>query len=466
MFFGRKKELKELQAKIDSQSCELGIVYGIRQVGKTTLLKQIIKKNKGIYFLADKTGIEKNLEKLSEQIVAYFKESFISPFRDYYSLFSFILKKQNKKKKTFLLVIDEFSYLIKSDNAILSIFQKIKDEYLNGTNIKIILSGSHLGLMRDIDTFKEPLYSRTTFKLKIMPFDYVESALFYPNLRPVDKILFYSIFGGMPLFLSQIKKNQSLLYNLKNIFLTDPTKIERDFSFFLGEENRKSQNYEPLLKLLSSKKNFQLKDLSSSLKIPSSNLVFLLQNLEEMEIVEKEMNYNEKNKNSKKTNYSLKENYLKFYYHFIKPNLNHLVLMNHKKFYEIFIEPQLEQFISFGFEKICRLFLIKKYQKKGTIINIGRFWENNASRGVNLEIDIILSEIKQNLTLFECKWTKQRVDFEVIKQLQNKLRQIENYDFVQNQKINLGFFSKNGFDQNISKNKKYLLFTPQDLYKI
>lgn len=55
MFIGREKELKQLQQIIDSSKNELGIIYGVRQVGKITLLKEITRKNlkKTIYFMAD-----------------------------------------------------------------------------------------------------------------------------------------------------------------------------------------------------------------------------------------------------------------------------------------------------------------------------------------------------------------------------------------------------------------------------
>ncbi|XXP77138.1 MAG: ATP-binding protein [Lettuce witches'-broom phytoplasma] len=53
MFHGRKKELTNLQEKIDFNKFELILLYGRRRIGKTAILQKIMEKNKqAIYFMA------------------------------------------------------------------------------------------------------------------------------------------------------------------------------------------------------------------------------------------------------------------------------------------------------------------------------------------------------------------------------------------------------------------------------
>jgi AAA+ ATPase superfamily predicted ATPase len=66
--------------------------------------------------------------------------------------------------------LDEFPNLILENKALLSKFQKIWDEILKNTTIKLILCGSSISMMESylLDR-KSPLYGRRTGQLFIMP---------------------------------------------------------------------------------------------------------------------------------------------------------------------------------------------------------------------------------------------------------------------------------------------------------
>lgn len=126
--------------------------------------------------MADQTGIANNLRTLTKQITTFFKDpNYI--FGNYYDLFQYLVNKS--RKKTIVIIIDEFSYLIQSDKTIMSMFQKIYEEIIVQSKIKIILSGSQLGIMKSIGDYNKPLYQRITFQKQILPFDYKESSLFF-----------------------------------------------------------------------------------------------------------------------------------------------------------------------------------------------------------------------------------------------------------------------------------------------
>ena len=50
-FIGRKSELSTLNAEYDRDSSFV-VIYGRRRVGKTTLIKEFLKKKTAFYFLA------------------------------------------------------------------------------------------------------------------------------------------------------------------------------------------------------------------------------------------------------------------------------------------------------------------------------------------------------------------------------------------------------------------------------
>lgn len=113
--------------------------------------------------------------------------------------------------------------------------------------------------------------------------------------------------------------------------------------------------------------------------------------------------------------------------------------MSGNNFYKKIIEKYLDEFVSFEFEKICQYFL--QYYHLNDLTEIGRYWGEKPSKisspeNSELEIDIVLK--KQNeLSIFECKWSKNEFDN---RQLQN-LKKSLYLEKILSSKINfLGFF--------------------------
>lgn len=49
-FIGRKRELQELEERYQSGRFEMGVIYGARRIGKTSLLKKFIEDKPSLYF--------------------------------------------------------------------------------------------------------------------------------------------------------------------------------------------------------------------------------------------------------------------------------------------------------------------------------------------------------------------------------------------------------------------------------
>ncbi len=82
-----------------------------------------VKDKKAIYFLADSVSETEQLKNLGRVIGEFFKDSILESagFKDWYQFFSYL---KEKKTTRLIIVIDEFPYLVYSNPAISSIFQK------------------------------------------------------------------------------------------------------------------------------------------------------------------------------------------------------------------------------------------------------------------------------------------------------------------------------------------------------
>ena len=145
MFINRKKELSLLEKIYHTEKAELFVLYGQRRVGKTELIKEFIKGKKNIYFMAD-LNIEKSLmEMFSERSKTSLSKELNNidvSFNSWDSIFKFIANFAKSEK--LIVVLDEFQYICTSNNAFSSILQRLWDETLKDTKIKLILCGSYI----------------------------------------------------------------------------------------------------------------------------------------------------------------------------------------------------------------------------------------------------------------------------------------------------------------------------------
>lgn len=127
---------------------------------------------------------------------------------------------KDKSKDRLILVIDEFPYLVNSNSAISSIFQKGIDQYLKETQTFLILMGSSIGMMeKEVLHYKAPLYGRRTASLEIKEMNI--SALFelFPNKKISDIVKIYSVFGTIPAYLEKIDTKKDIFSNIEDLVL-------------------------------------------------------------------------------------------------------------------------------------------------------------------------------------------------------------------------------------------------------
>jgi AAA+ ATPase superfamily predicted ATPase len=198
-FKNRIKELKLLNELYEKGTSKLIVLFGRRRVGKTELLKEFLKKHKGIYILGRQESEAEQLKKISSQIAEYFNDSVLklNPFSNWDSLFIYL-----SEKPRIPIVFDEFPYIVQSSKKILSILQEYWDNAFSKKNSFIILCGSSINMMEKLLGHKSPIYGRRTEQILLEPLKFKGSSLFFPEKMSVkDKILYYSILGGfLPIF--------------------------------------------------------------------------------------------------------------------------------------------------------------------------------------------------------------------------------------------------------------------------
>lgn len=125
----------------------------------------------------------------------------------------------------------------KSNPSIPFILQISWDETLKSKNIMIILCGSAMSFIeKKILSQKSPLCGRATgiYKMNELPFS--DAIKFFPNYSAEDKMLAYSILGGIPHYLAQFDPSLSLQDNIINNPLSKGCALYSKVEFLIRQE--------------------------------------------------------------------------------------------------------------------------------------------------------------------------------------------------------------------------------------
>lgn len=436
-FVGRESELSFLEEQYNRDS-SMVIIYGRRRIGKTTLIKEFIKNKKAIYFLATEESINENRKNLQNTIFQITKNNFYSENNEinWENLFNFV----NGEK--WIIVIDEYQYLTMTDKSFTSKIQKIWDEFLKNKNVMLVLSGSLTNMMysETLDS-SSPLYGRRTGQIKLQELSFDDYKQFFDNKKISEIIDFYSVTGGVPKYVESFDLRKSLLQNIKDNIINVNSYLYEEPIFLLSKEVKEIGSFFSIIKSISFG-NHKLSKISADIGIKQSSLIYYINVLQDLDIIERQVPITEKNpQKSKRGLYFIKDKFINFWFNFVYPYRN-FIEMNNKTFVLEKIENNLiDNHVSFVYEDICRkkvLDLSANNFFNKNIIKVGSFWNNN------FELDILGVDIKQNPVLFgECKYQKNKVGKEVLNKLKFKAEKISSKEKV------YVIFSKSGFRKDL-----------------
>lgn len=388
MFIGRNNELSLINEIINKPSGS-AMIYGKRKVGKTTLITHALKnsKDKTIYYECIKSSMEDNIEGFVDVLVREQVLALPLSFRNFIDVFAYL----NSLPQTINIIIDEYPYLkmFTAPETIDSMFQKIIDNNLS--NIRLFISGSHIGMMKDLLEEKNALYGRFSLTIHLKELNYKDAACFYNDKNAYDKVGIYSVFGGSPYINSFIDPTKTLKENIISTILKDTHPVYQYAEHLLITDFTNAVNAERIFYAISNGKK-KYSEIESKLKMKNNGLLSKqLAVLLGMDIISKTYPINKPDDN-KKISYEINDNLLRFYYAFIYKNKSALQVLGPESFYNEYIEEPLKQFISFRFEEICRSYFSLN-AISGTlkgITNIGTFYYDDSVTKTSGEFDVVL----------------------------------------------------------------------------
>lgn len=466
-FIGRQTELAKLNAEYTHDSSFV-VIYGRRRVGKTTLIKEFLKKKTAFYFLATEELENQSMKRLAGVVARTTNNSLLqkATFTDWLDLFQVIADYKPEEKK--VLVIDEFPYLVKTNPAFPSILQNAWDEILKESNVMLILSGSLIGMMqKHALSYDSPLYGRRTAQMRLAP-------LPFTDIYAVQKMSFekaveqYAVTGGVPKYLEFFEDGRELEEQLKENVLSKNGFLYEEPNFLLKSESVTAVNYFSIIKAIADG-NHKLGKIAGVLGQETSALTPYLATLADLGFIEKRTPVTEKNpEKSRKGLYFIADNFTRFWFRYVYPYKGELELDNMQIVMDEMGKDFITGFVAFVYEDICKNIFVNLC-KNGLISfvpsRIGSYWLNDYDG--DTEIDVMAVDSQNKLVFVgECKYHGKPVDAPVYFALKDKVvnaneikKAYPGYGVI------YGVFSKSGFTQRMldaAKENSGLLLINED----
>ena len=408
-FVAREREIRKLEEIIAGEGFRFVAVYGRRRVGKSELIRHVIEGKEHIYFQATQ-DMDFNLRRLSAAIgSAFFGSSDIAAYVSVASALEAIVN--NIKDREFILVIDEVSYLAQSDSSFLSVLQSFVDNDFQHCNLTLILCSSSSSFMEeDILGLKSPVYGRSVFPIKLLPFSIAESALMLPGWSCDDIARAHAMTGGIPYYLSFFSQWKCLDDAVMNEFFSPGGRLLVEPRLLLSMSFRNVDLYEGILDLMAHGCN-EVSVIASKSGKDKAVVSQALAKLGQIGIAAKRKAIGGV---GLERGWDIIDGYFRFFYRFVFPYVPAIeygtgegAMMQAMK--------EINQFTAREMEKAFRRFILTHYNMPISTIGSVEFPDRITHQ--NEEIVLVALIPPSSMLFGECKWTGSPVDTDVFRNL-------------------------------------------------
>jgi len=383
-FYGREREL-QLMEHLYARAPSFLVVTGRRRIGKTELIKEFCRGKPALYLYVDAnksiTALMEEFGRLAAEALnlpGYIRTDTPETFLEF--LFSY--------DQPLIVVFDEFQRFLKIHPSFISQMQRFWDLAGRDSHLFIIISGSSVGMIREIFLLGDaPLFRRADNILTLRPFSPRECFVILGDLGvqdPVEQLNLYLLFGGTIYYYTFLEKYgcTSLESALDQLILSDLAPLGREMSDVVIEEfGREYATYYEILGAIALGKRTP-KEIADLVSLPSTSLPPYMRDLVDLlGIIEYRVPVTERGKRSKMGRYIFVDNFLRFYARFIYRNMSlyesgRFVLLKGR------ILGEWKGFSGWAFEEMARTLLARNLAEGYE--EIGTWWNRRGD-----EIDLL-----------------------------------------------------------------------------
>ncbi len=446
----RKQEFTELDQIAAERGPQFVLVYGRRRVGKTTLLTAWAEQSglPTFYWVAKHAPRQVLMSNLANHIYGWEHQSDAGDVEirpaDWDTALRMLAKAIGSRKT--VVILDELPYLLEEDPGFASYLQAAWDHHFKQTQVRLFVSGSHIGMMTRLVQYQAPLYGRFTAQLPVQPLSFADCAGFLPDYDVHKRLAVYAVVGGIPAYLERWNTTQGLNTNIERLFLKRTGWFRNEPMVLISDlTQRETDKFEMILRAIANGNHIRDR-IADAATIPTESLSHYLPRLLDLQLIERRIPATvplAKREISKESRYFLRDPFLRFYYRFVDPNL-HLIEQDLSHRLWTSMQETFRAFVADTFEEQCRVWVLKQAQRGALPFEpdvVGGHWARDA------QVDVVaINWREKQILLGEAKWGEGNVAREVIREMVAKTPLVVP-ERGEGWQVHYAFFAREGFTE-------------------
>ncbi len=321
-----------------------------------------------------------------------------------------------------VVFIDELPWMDTPKSGFLTAFEHFWNGWGAGReNLMLIVCGSSMSWISDkIINNKGGLFNRTSYEIKLSPMNLKECEEFYMDrgiaLDRYDQLQAYMITGGVPYYLSLLRKGRSLAMNIDDLCFDADAKLADEFTRLFRSIFTNPDACMKIVRFLGKKREgYSRREISDNAKVPyGGGLSDTLEALEKSGFIASYIPYGGSSRDLK---FKLSDPFCLFYLSF----MDKAKTSNPRFWQDNLLSPSLNAWRGFAFENVCfsHIRQIKDALGIGGVQSEVSPWRgSNDSEGA--QIDMVIDRADRVINLCEMKFCGD--DFRIDKSYDKDLR--------------------------------------------
>jgi hypothetical protein len=392
-------------------------------VGKTFLLQAFSEERRVISYAATQQSAPVELRAFTRVVRSTLGSEGLPPeyaFPDWSTALEFVATRARRQR--LVVILDEFPYLSASSPGIESVVQRWWDHHGRRSRVMLVLCGSAVAYMRQIEDAGSPLHQRATASIHVRPLDYRSAGDFFPGLDRVRCALTYGILGGTPLYLQQWHPRASVRSNLVRLFADPASPLVDAGELVLSGELPELEGGFRILEAvaLGRTRPSAIADYAKvAVERPLKRMVAL-------GLLERQVPALEDPARSKRAIYRIADPYFAFWFRFIASNRPQIARGLGEQLVDFRIVPFLDDHMGRIFEEMAREHA-RSLAVGGdvTATHVDPWWSHDGAH----EIDLVgISGVKHVSFVGSAKWSRRRLGRAVLQNLRGHAAALPGYE--------------------------------------
>ena len=423
---GREEELRELNGYLQSGKPEFLVVYGRRRVGKTFLIRECFNGD----FLFSHTGLAKGGTEIQ---LAEFNKSLRRArgenhrqAADWFDAFDCLrqhIEQSEAGRK--VLFIDELPWMDKQKSLLLPALEHFWNGWASGRDdVFLIVCGSATSwVINKLLLDKGGFYGRITGRLLLMPFSlreceafYRDSGIVYSRYQMVES---YMIFGGIPYYLSLMKKELGFAQNVDRLCFREGGALRDEYELLYRSLFRNPEGHMAVVEALANRREGLPREAvqKGSGLSDGGGFTRVLRELEQCGIIRR---YNGYGKKKRDALYQLTDPFTLFHLRFIKGAETAAA-----PFWAAYTDDgDHRAWTGYAFEQVALAHIeqIKRKLQIGGVLSRQYAWRS-AKSAPGVQIDLIIDRNDGVINLCEMKYCRDEFEIDAAyeRQLQRRV---------------------------------------------